>query len=161
VVLYSAWWCLYIAETCSWLLVIDKDMFGLWVYILVHLHVYLNTKEMTCLKIMNCWMLSPGQINSTNRNTVLTEKLRHETGDVPECAIQLCARNAGHLMRHDCTPSCYLANATNYKAPEHVHTRRSYFTMFLFTIRIQILPTGDNISTRTIKILVTLLLCVI
>jgi hypothetical protein len=79
---------------------------------------------MTCLKIMNCGMLSPGQINPTNRSTALTEKLPHENGDVPECAIlQLCARNAGHLMRHYCAPLFYSSNATNYKAPEHVHTQ--------------------------------------
>jgi len=90
----SAWRWLYIAETCSWLLVKDKDMFELRVCILLQWHVYLNTTEMPSLKIMNCGVLSPGQIKQTNRITVLTEKLPHENGDVPECAIlQLRARN--------------------------------------------------------------------
>ena len=33
-VLYSAWWWLYIVDVSSWLLLIDKVVFGLWVYIL-------------------------------------------------------------------------------------------------------------------------------
>jgi len=34
-VLYTAWWLLYIADISSWLLLIDKIVFGLWVYILL------------------------------------------------------------------------------------------------------------------------------
>jgi hypothetical protein len=90
---------------------------------------------MICLKIMNCGVLSPGQINPTNSVTVLTEMLPHENGDVPESAIlQLRAYNADHLMRHDCTPLRYLANATNYKVPEHVNTQLLYFAVLLYTI---------------------------
>jgi hypothetical protein len=115
---------------------------------------------MPCLKITNYGVLSPGQINTTNRITVLTEKLPQENGDVPGCALlPLRARSPSHLTRLDCIPLCYLANVTNYKAPEHVNTQLLYFTMLLHTILIHIFPIGDN--TRTIKNLVTLLLCVI
>jgi hypothetical protein len=87
------------------------------------------------LKILNSGVLSPGQINSTNRITVLTEKLPHGNGDVPECAIlPLRASNPGLLMRHDCIPLSYLEKSTNYKAPEHVDSRLLYFTMLLSTV---------------------------
>ena len=109
---------------------------------------------MSCLKLMNCGVLSPGQINPTNRITVLTEKLPQEKGDVPGCALlPLRARNPGQLLRLDTIPLCYLANATTYEAPEHFNTQLLYFTMLLYTILIHIFPTADN--TRTIKNLVT------
>lgn len=153
--LYSTLLWLYKAATRSRLLVINKVVFELWVCILLHWHVYFNTPEMICLNIMNCGVLSPGQINPTNRITVLTEKLPHENGDVPDCAIlQLRARNpeppdASRLYTIMLFSECY----EFCKAPEHVNTQLLYFTMLFYTIWIHIFPTGD--SNRTIKILVT------
>jgi hypothetical protein len=43
------WW-LYIAETCSWFLLIDTVVFRLWFCILPHLYVSLKTKGMSRLK---------------------------------------------------------------------------------------------------------------
>ena len=68
-------------------LVFVKCMFGLFVYIPLLLHVYLNTTGMPCLKTMNCGLLPPEQIYPTNRTTVLMEKLPQENGDVPGCAL--------------------------------------------------------------------------
>lgn len=90
---------------------------------------------MPCLKIMNCGVLSPGQINPSTRITVLTEKLPQENGDLPEFALlPIRARNSGHLKRHDCTPLCHLANVMNYKAPEHVNTHL-FFTLPCYSPR--------------------------
>jgi hypothetical protein len=49
--LYLACRWLYIAETCSWLLLMDKVVFRLVVYIHRHLHVCLNTTGLPCLKM--------------------------------------------------------------------------------------------------------------
>jgi len=80
-------------------------------------------------------VLSPGQIDPTNRITVLTEMLPHENVDVPECAIlQLRAGNpeppdASRLY----TIMLFSEYYEFYKAPEHVDTQLLYFTMLLYT----------------------------